>query len=312
MFHTPTEPAAERLPNTPEDWNNRATMRHLGGGGAAALDDLAEALRLRPAYPEALNNRGFIRHALGDCAGAVPDFDAALSLAPRYFEALCNRARAWQAIGQPQRALADLEEALAVRPGDAEAHAAQAAVLMDLGQWEAALAAYDEVLARIPRAAAAGIYHSRGSVRVRQRKFAEALAEFNTVLEIAPTMCLGYVSRGNVRYHLRDPDAARDYWTAMQLDPELAATDIARFIIDDAGNDAEEVLKNCRQHLRIWPLDVVARARRALTLLVLDRPDEAALDFERIVALLPQWAPFLQRLLDAVSVRAKATLYPGR
>jgi tetratricopeptide (TPR) repeat protein len=292
------EQALAAAPDSPEVYNNRGATRHALGDLAGARADLDRAVALNPRYPEAYNNRGIVRHAQGDRAGALGDFDRALGLRPRYAEALCNRGFTRQALKDLDGAVADFDRAVGVRPDYAEAYHGRAAVLQAQGDLEGTFADYDQVLRLIPRQAAAAVYHLRGGVRFRQRRFAEAVAELNRALEIEPRSCMAYISRGNARYHLRDRGAQADYRTAFEINSSAAAAEIIRFLVADLQEDAEEVLENCRKHVRICPDDVVAYARRGLTLLLQGNEAEAARDFEECLRKGPTWKAHLELLME--------------
>jgi tetratricopeptide (TPR) repeat protein len=304
-------PAAgpEPAPDGPEGWNNRGAARYARGDVAGALADLDRALDLRPEYPEALNNRGIVRHRLGDAAGALADFDRALGLRPRYAEALNNRAVTRMAIGDLAGALADFDRAIGVRPDYADAYHGRAAALHAWGDCDGALADYTRVLDRIPTEAAAPIHHLRAAVLVTQRRFADAVAECTRALALDPAFCLAYLSRGHARYHLRDLGGLDDYRAAFRIDPVAAAADVARMVARDLA-DVDEVLENCRKHIRISPDDVVAYARRGLTLLLLGREDEAARDFAEGLRRSPDWADHLALMVAAAREHAGWAVRP--
>eukprot|EP00966_Prymnesium_polylepis_P177499 4110592-Prymnesium_polylepis.1 len=52
------------------------------GRAVAALDDLDEALALRPGWGRALHRRAFVRKELRDFDGAATDFEAAAAADP--------------------------------------------------------------------------------------------------------------------------------------------------------------------------------------------------------------------------------------
>jgi tetratricopeptide (TPR) repeat protein len=282
-----------------EAWNNRGAIRHLLGDRAGALADFDQALKFRPDYAEAYNNRGIVRHALGDLAGALADFDRALELLPRYAEAFSSRATTRHALGDLAGALADYDRALAIHPDYAEAYHGRAAARHALGDLAGALADYDRLLQLVPRGAAAPIYHLRGGVCISQRRFHEAIADYDRALEIDPCLCMAHISRGNARYHLRDLHARDDYRRAFRLNPQAAAAEIVRILVNDLREDAAAALENCRKHLRICPDDIVARARRGLSLWLLGREEEAAQDFEQWLQRGPDWKVHLDLLLEA-------------
>src|SRR5262245_39778693 len=284
-------------PDSPEVWNQRGVIHYTRAEVGEALSAFDRAITLRPDYPEALNNRGIVRHRLGDAAAALEDFDRALTLRPRYAEALNNRAVTRMAVGDLVGALADFDRGIGIHPDYAEAYHGRAAALHAWGDLDGALADYDRVLGLISPGAAAPVHHLRAAVRVTQKRFAEAAAECTRALQIDPTFCMAYISRGNARYHLRDRGALSDYRVAFDLDPTAAAVEIVRIVSTDAEQGADEVLENCRKHVRIWPADFVAYARRGLTLALLGREAESARDLEECVRLAPDWAENLAHVL---------------
>jgi tetratricopeptide (TPR) repeat protein len=231
----------------------------------------------------------------------LSDLDRALELAPRYAEALANRSAARRARGDLDGAIADLDRALAIRPDDAEFLNARADARQARGDLEGALADYDRLLGLLTERLAPPVYHRRGGVQFLRHDFAAAVADFSRAIALDPRFCLAYISRGNTRYHLRDSGGAEDYRVAFRLDPELAAWDIIRFLRADLREDVDAVLENCRKHLRIRPDDVVAYARRGLTLLMMGREAEAAADFEQVAlrGADAEWQRYLRALIAA-------------
>lgn len=286
-------------PGCLEAWNNRGAIRHLLGDRAGGLADLDRALENCPDYAEAYNNRGIVRHALGNLAGALADFDRAIELLPRYAEACSSRATTRHALNDLAGALADYDRALAIQPSFAEAFYGRAAVRHALGDLTGALADYDQVLRLIPRQAAAPIYHLRGGVRISQRRFREAIADYDCALEIDPSLCMLYLSRGNARHHLRDFACRDDYHTAFQLHPQAAAAEVVRIVVNDLQTDAAVVLENCRKHVRMCPEDVIAYARRGISLWLVGRQAEAEKDFEQFIRRRPDWKGHLERIIEA-------------
>lgn len=281
-----------------EAWNNRGAVRHLLGDRSGALADFAKALEIRPDYAEAYNNRGIIRHALGDLAGALADFDRALDLFPRYAEAFSSRATTRHALGDLAGALADYDQALAINPDYGEGYYGRAASRHALSDLNGALADYDQVLRLIPRQAGAPIYHLRGGVRISQRRFREAIADYDRALEIDPGLCMVYISRANARHHLRDLACGDDYLRAFEHNSQAAAAEIIRILVNDLNMDAAVVLENCAKHLRLCPEDSIVYARRGLILWLLGREAEAVRDFEQCLQKSPRWKAYLDLLVE--------------
>jgi tetratricopeptide (TPR) repeat protein len=249
-----------------------------------------------PLSPEACNNRGAARHARGDLDGAIADFDRALELNPRYPEAYNNRGAARHARGDLDGAIADLDRALELKSNYAEAYNNRGAARGARGDRSGAIADFDRAVQLTSRHAAAPIYHNRGAAR--SGDFDGAIADFNQAITIDPLYCVAYISRGNARYHQRDPGCQADYRMAFLLDARLAAREIIRVIAVGVRCDLESVLDGCRSHLRLNASDVVARARRGLTLLLLGREAEAEPDFRQIRLQSPEWEHPLQLLVQ--------------
>jgi tetratricopeptide (TPR) repeat protein len=293
------ESAIAADPHWCEAWNNRGAARHALGDRAGALADFNRALEINPQSAEAYNNRGLVHHQMGERARALADFDQALLLRPRYPEALGNRAAARQAGGDLNGAIADYDRAIGIRPGWGEDYLGRAGVLAALGDPEAAIADYGQALRLLPRPATAGVYHLRAGLLANQRRFDDALVDCNKALALDPRFCMAFVTRGNIRYHLRDMGAPLDYATAFELDGEATIAEIVRIILDDVRKDADAALKNCRQHLRIHPQDAVARVRRGISLLLLGRGAEATADLDEAMTSNPGWRDRLVILIEA-------------
>jgi tetratricopeptide (TPR) repeat protein len=293
--------AARRKPDYPEPWNNAGMVQHMLGRFAEAIADFDQALALRPDYPEALSNRGRARQALGDFAGALADYDRALGLGSTGdFAAwvLHNRGMLRQQCDDRAGALADFDRALATDSSHTATYIARATARKENGDLEGALADFNKALGQRPSRSLAAIYHGRGGVYVLQNDFAGALADYNRALSLEPTNYLFHISRGNARYHLRDPRGTLDYLAAFRIDLDGACREFVRLIGSDAGRDADGVLDNCARHLRLNPRDVVAYARRGLTLLALGRDAEAAHDLGKCRELAPDMWAYLRGVVD--------------
>jgi tetratricopeptide (TPR) repeat protein len=167
-------------------------------------------------------------------------------------------------------------------------------------------------LGRTPPDRAAGVYHARGGDLVAGNRVAEAVADYNTALEVEPDLSLAYVSRANARHHLRDPLGFRDYQMAFRLDSSGTAAELVRLVRERAHGDAAEVLDNCARHLRLDPRDLTAHAWRGLTLVALGRAEEAGPHLTQVLALAPEVKPHLDEMLRLVVLgRRKEEFRPG-
>jgi tetratricopeptide (TPR) repeat protein len=292
--------AALTDPDYPEPWNNSGLVRQLLGQAPLGLADFERALAIRPDYPEALSNRGRTRQALGDGAGALADFNRAAELVgPTSFAAsvLHNRGRLRQECGDLAGARTDFDRALEIDPGHTATYASRGELRKQTGDLRGALVDFEQALAQNPTKGLAAIYHGRGGVRVLLNDFVGAVADYDRALQIEPDRFLFHISRGNARYHRRDLGAVLDFQAAFRLDPEGAAREVLRILMSDLKRDAQDVLDKCAKHLRICERDVLAYARRGLTLLLVGRNAEARSDLAVVRERVPDMVRFLDRLV---------------
>lgn len=114
-------PPAQRKPPTESDVQRRAEVRlelaalyFSRGQALPALDELRQALALRPEWPEALGLQALIQAAQGDLAAAEASFRRALTLAPTDGDLLhnhgwflCQQRRYAEALQQFEKAVAN-------------------------------------------------------------------------------------------------------------------------------------------------------------------------------------------------------------
>ena len=298
--------SAEMDASYAEPWNNSGLVRQNRGQLLEAAEDFDRALALRPDYAEALTNRGRVRQEQGDLTAARADFDRALACSEGRFAAsvLHNRGALRQRLGDLTGALADFDRALEIDPEHIATHVHRGTARQETGDLIGARADFDLALERMAPRLRPAILHKRGGVRALERDFQGALKDYNEALLQEPDNLLYYISRGNARYHLRDVNALRDYRMAFRIDAVEAGREVARLLAEDAHRDAEDVLENCRKHLRINPRDALALVRRGLTLLLLGRAEEAAPDLEAGARLHPDYRAILEQAVAQVTAHA--------
>ena len=86
-------------------FNNRVHCALLNGDLEGALEDMDEAIRLKPDDAENFNNRGNVRREKGDLEGALQDFNEAIRLKPDFALALKNRDDCAQSHSRPGKVL---------------------------------------------------------------------------------------------------------------------------------------------------------------------------------------------------------------
>src|SRR5262249_2286061 len=111
-------------------------------------------------------------------------------------------------------------------------------------------------------------------------------------LDISPRFTVAYISRGNARYHERDPLAVADYLRAFRLSAAVAAREVVRILAEDLERDARGVFENCNNRLRGNPDDPVALVRRGLSQIFIQRAAEGQADLDRAGGLVPEFRAY--------------------
>src|SRR6516165_7238363 len=91
-------------------------VRMQQGNAAAALDLMAQALRVRPGAAEVLANLNGVLMALGRHQEALANLDQMIAARPADFNALFNRGVALAALGRNEESVASYDRALEVKP----------------------------------------------------------------------------------------------------------------------------------------------------------------------------------------------------
>jgi tetratricopeptide (TPR) repeat protein len=192
---------------------NLEALRSLGylgggtGGGAAG----------EGSSPEIHNNLGRIHFGQGDLPAARREFERALELDPESADALLNLASLHAAEGRTAQARHLVERALAVDPSSTAALAQLAELARDRGDLPEAIRLFREGLAidRQPF-----LFLGLGDVLQRAGRLDEAVAAFESALELDPDSALAYydlgVTYGNQGRH---GEAVAAYEKALALEP---------------------------------------------------------------------------------------------
>jgi tetratricopeptide (TPR) repeat protein len=180
-----------------DGWRFRASVMVRLGEIDNAIADYTEAIS-RESDPYCYFRRGIVRLRRGDIDAAIEDFDETIrietakgkseTVGSAATPALAERGRAFAEKGEIERAIADYDAA--IRSGITES---------------------------------ANLYKDRGVARKRQRKFHEALADFDRSLQcflLSKEKAAVLFERGTCHQALRNPkQAASDFADAVRLDP---------------------------------------------------------------------------------------------
>jgi tetratricopeptide (TPR) repeat protein len=110
---TQPAPAPAAIPKaavSAEEHDRRGRALTASGKYPEAIEELSEAIRLKPDFSRALNARGYVYLLKRDYPHAAADFDEAIRLDPNYINAYHNRSVARRALGDAAGAAADLQK----------------------------------------------------------------------------------------------------------------------------------------------------------------------------------------------------------
>jgi Flp pilus assembly protein TadD len=130
------------------------------------------------------NDYGIGLFLQGDLKGAAAAFQKASDVDPQNPDGWVNIGRALVQEGDTGGATTVLRKALALKPGLARANFFYARVLKEEGDYDGALARLRDVLAQYPRDRV--VRNEVGRILFLQKKYAEAVTEFNQTLSIDP------------------------------------------------------------------------------------------------------------------------------
>ena len=128
-----------------------------------------------------------------------------------------------------------------------------------------------------------------------------AIFDLDQALAIAPQFVQAYAYRGSARHHNCEPLVFVYYLRAFQLNESLAAREIIELVRLDLRRNPENAFQVCNKHLARLPDDPVALLRRGLSLLLLNRTEEAMGDLGRAAGLSPEIRSGRERLERAVN-----------
>jgi len=295
------------MPRYPEAWNSRGVLLAELDRHGEALASFDRALAERPDYVEALVNRGDAFRSLGRAQDALANYTRSLAFQPadaatlnrcglaladlgRYREALDYHGRAIRfgpenaeahhglgvalsKLGQHQPALNLFARALSLRPDYAEACVSDAKALVALGRLEEALDSYDRALAIDPTLVEA--LHNRCLVLAELGRPDLALGAYDRALVADPTLTRALIGKGNVLAELqRYEEALACFDGALRVSPELGEVQARRADVVERLNRLSRAEAHCF---------------RAKTLHAIERFAEAVEDYDKAIALCPDF-----------------------
>ena len=140
----------EEVPQTAEDYFNRAFKRYTQGNYDGAISDCTEGLLQQSNNIYAWLNRGNAWAKKGEYDEAIADYNRAIHLEPNFTVAWSSRGEAWYGKGEYDKAIDDLSEALRLGPNSSNAWRIRGDAWRRSGKYDEAIADYNKALHFFP------------------------------------------------------------------------------------------------------------------------------------------------------------------
>jgi tetratricopeptide (TPR) repeat protein/tRNA A-37 threonylcarbamoyl transferase component Bud32 len=276
-----------------------------------------QLLRSRPdesARYALLVSRGALRIRGNDLIRAIQDLTEALRIKPGDYQAHINLARAYQLRGQKEEALRQMDQALTLGPPSAQAalHRTRARLHQEAGRTAEAVRDLEQSV-RLESDGKSSLLAAedlltKGRLLAQAQDYVGAAQALDASLEKRPNDPATLRARAEVLLHLqRDEDALRDLDRLLEgrRDPaQVRALYRARAQVRARAGDHPGAIEDYTQVLSAGP-DLAGHVGRGWTYLALEAPALAQGDFDRAIGLDPRDA-------DAHNGRAFARIKLGR
>lgn len=274
------------------------------GAPRKAAELLSEAITIRPDEAAPYSNRGMAWQTLGQFDAALADQSKAVALKPDFAEAWSNRGMALQALGRLEEALSSYDRAMAIKPGFADAHYNRANALVDMNRRDAAAGNVKPSTAagspdggegkatrRLPPStepATAKAYLQRANALQKQKRYEEAVADYDQAIALKPDYAEAWCNRGRALEKLGRFDAALEsHDRALAIRPSYVLAHINRGNVLQALKQFDAMLQSYEQAIALDPRQPLAHANRGVALEMLKRLHEAVASYDRAIALRP-------------------------
>ncbi len=249
-----------------------------------AVEQGAEAVRIRPDAPELRYSQGVALLALGREEEAVEEFRETVLRSPACADAWHNLGIARLRQGQPERAARAFGKALTLQPGSADTLAGLGQALWRIGKRPEALRAFQDALESNPQSA--GAWNGLGVAYLTQERPQQAIQAFSRALQFDPGMVSAHSNLGvalgragwwaeAVASHLRAVamqeqgeerlQALKGHAPAPEMIPQLVIYQCRlAFALDQLGDRqaADRVYRAALLRDPDWPHEFTARARQ--------------------------------------------------
>ena len=279
-------------------YNNRGNALMDLGHPEEAMKDFDRAIVLSPAYGVAYNNRGNAYAALRQYNAAFQAFRRAAELLPQSAVPFNGRGRTHAELARNHAAVRDLTRAISLDQKYAAAYRNRAEANFAIANYGAAAGDATQALKLEPKVPRPNLLLLRARAYAAENKFKEAIADFDTALELNSDLIDAYVERGvlfakNRRYD----DAIGDYTRAIQLDRKNAKAYAMRAEAKLKGDIPGDALRDVNQALGIALSDPLALRIRGNIYEAQERVEDAIVDYRKALTKDPFQAESRQALV---------------
>ncbi|HRH41014.1 MAG TPA: tetratricopeptide repeat protein [Pyrinomonadaceae bacterium] len=186
----------------------------------AAFADAEKSLKINSKNVDALNIRGKVKVNRKQIDSALDDFNKAVKINPNFVKPFLNRAEVMIGKNEFDKAIADYTLVLQIDSKNIAAIQGRALVYLNKRKdYANALADFNKLTELSPTVASYYTYRGRSYQLLNDPE--HALADFNKSIELNPKYYLSYFYRGNLYYVKTNYDAAlSDYFKALELEPK--------------------------------------------------------------------------------------------
>jgi len=243
--------AIRLLPEFTEAYLQRARLRRKVGRVKEAEEDVAAARGIGAAMADGFYNEGVRAITQGDAAEAEKMLGFTLELDPGHSRAHVAMARLFMERRRFGDAVKELDQAIPVHPGDAELYYHRATAKLAGGHPAEALADYDKAVRLAPREAP--YLAGRGLARYRATKDVEgAQADFEAALKADATSYAAWFNRGMLAHEQKQLEAAeRDLRRALSIHTSPEGSIALGRVLHDRGS-YDTALEFYRQALELY------------------------------------------------------------
>jgi tetratricopeptide (TPR) repeat protein/predicted aspartyl protease len=259
-------PESEALPDA-DAYARRAAASEGRRDYERALADFSRAIEMQPATAEYYFRRGVVREELQNAAGAIEDFNHVIELQADHIPALVARAEMRIREHDRDAARQDLDTVDRLVPKQANVRMEIAADYEQSDLHEAAIVQYDDWIpshrddvrlshaygrrcwnrallgidlsealkdcnkaeSLAPKGGEAGIFASRGTLRLRMGDYDKAVSDFDAALKLNPKYAWALYGRGVAKTRKQKvAEGETDMKSAQEIAPPIAATFKAR------------------------------------------------------------------------------------